>query len=94
MAVSKKNIALGLIPVLGIGWYLFRPELLFINQSVNESLPTSASNEQKTILKKGTFTSYSHETTVDAQIIKIGKKITFAFPISTQVMDQTYTYIL
>jgi hypothetical protein len=53
---------------------LFRPELLFINQSVNESFPTSASaqtvshNQTSTILATGQFHDGAHETRGTASI--------------------------
>ena len=38
--MSKRKIIIGLgVVVLAIGWYAFRPELLFINQTVNEEFP-------------------------------------------------------
>ena len=38
----KRRIWIAAVVVLGgIGWYLFRPELLFVNKQVNETLTTS-----------------------------------------------------
>ena len=41
--MSKRNIIISVgIVVLAIGWYAFRPELLFVNKTVNEELPGGA----------------------------------------------------
>jgi len=38
--MSKRNILIGVsVVVLAIGWYAFRPELIFINKTVNEEFP-------------------------------------------------------
>ncbi len=69
----KKFILLGSVPVLGLAWALFRPELIFVNQQVNEKLTVSAGQTAMT-LAKGEFKSYSHETTGNAEIVKVGDK--------------------
>ena len=70
---TKLILAITSVPVLAIGWALFRPELLFVNQSVNEKLPVSASQTVKP-QSKGTFASYAHETTGTAQILEVDGK--------------------
>ena len=65
-----------------IGWYLFRPERIFIDTAVNESLPeagdtdATAADGPKT-LSKGTFHGVAHDATGNAEIIELadGKKI-------------------
>jgi hypothetical protein len=58
-----------IIVVVAIGWYLFRPELLFINRTVNEALPPAAvtasmnKTTQPVPLSQGRFHSIAHETT-------------------------------
>ena len=38
--MSKRSIIIGVgVIVLAIGWYAFRPELLFVNQTVHEEFP-------------------------------------------------------
>ena len=40
--MSKRNLFIGIgVIALAIAWYAFRPELLFINKTVNEGLPTT-----------------------------------------------------
>jgi hypothetical protein len=54
--------------VLAIGWYLFRPELLFVNKTVDEALPglagagTAGSTTHPSILSTGRFHSVAHES--------------------------------
>ena len=54
--------------VVAIGWYLFRPELLFISHRVNEPFPTTAtqqttsSNLAPLILSQGRFHGVAHAT--------------------------------
>ena len=40
--MSKRNLIIGLgVIALVIAWYAFRPELLFVNKTVNEQLPVA-----------------------------------------------------
>jgi hypothetical protein len=60
--MSKKTVVLVALVIVAVaGWYAFRPERLFINQRVNEQLPTaSAATTSK--LVSGQFHSGAHET--------------------------------
>jgi hypothetical protein len=63
----------------GIGWYAFRPELLFVRKSVNESLPVAVAQSAApgnaeagaTVLVKGQFKSIAHETKGSATIYRL-----------------------
>jgi Electron transfer DM13 len=54
--------------VVAIGWYLFRPELLFISHSVNETFPTTATQPTTPahltprLLSQGRFHGVAHAT--------------------------------
>jgi hypothetical protein len=50
--MNKRNLIIGLVIVLAIAWYAFRPELLFINKTVNEQLPAVQSASMA--MSKGT----------------------------------------
>jgi hypothetical protein len=64
-------IVLGLVVLVG-GWYLFRPERLFINQEVSESLPTTqASGAGPKALAEGSFHGVAHETQGQATILEL-----------------------
>ncbi len=57
---------LGLI-IVGIAWYLFRPERLWVNRTVNESLPALAAGQPSSsiepkVLASGRFHGVAHET--------------------------------
>ncbi|HWP92556.1 MAG TPA: DM13 domain-containing protein [Thermodesulfobacteriota bacterium] len=75
-------IILALI-VIGVAWYLFRPERILINQTVNEEFPagTSAesvkSGDSATVLVSGNFHGVAHETKGVATIYELpgGKKV-------------------
>jgi hypothetical protein len=74
--MSKRNIIIGVgVVVLAIGWYAFRPELIFINKTVNEEFPGGAaiaSIEQGPMaITKGNFKSLAHETKGTASIYQL-----------------------
>ena len=66
--MSNKKIAILTIgfAAAGIAWYAFRPELLFVNQKVNESLPGVAQAAtgpgQPMALFRGKFRGIAHKT--------------------------------
>jgi len=63
------------IVAVGIGWYAFRPERLFIDKTVNESLPQVARDPNvdanPMALLKGQFHSNAHETTGTATVLQL-----------------------
>lgn len=65
---TKSKIALAVLPLLVAGWALFRPELLFLENRVDEPLDITR------VLKQGSFVSYAHETTGEAKIVEAGGK--------------------
>jgi hypothetical protein len=77
--MRSRTWVIGLVVLGGIGWYLFRPELLFVNKRVNEELAvvpaTSAMAAEATApaaLAAGQFHSVSHETKGTATIHDLG----------------------
>jgi hypothetical protein len=58
------------------GWALFRPELLFVNTSVDEAFPAayspSSDSEPSTLLASGQFHDGAHETKGMATIYEVG----------------------
>lgn len=71
--MNKRNIIItAAIIILGMGWYAFRPELLFVNKQVNEQFPAGAQVASGTVsLAKGNFKSLAHETKGLATIYKL-----------------------
>jgi Electron transfer DM13 len=78
--MQTRRLILGSIAVVAIalGWYLFRPELLFVTKTVNEALPGStiaasaSKHTQSTVLATGRFHSVAHKTTGTATIHHLG----------------------
>jgi Electron transfer DM13 len=75
--MSKRNIVIGAgVLALAVAWYAFRPELLFINKTVNEEFPGGASmasiEKGPMAITKGSFKSLAHETKGTAAIYQLG----------------------
>ena len=71
--MSRRTWVVGLAVLGGIGWYAFRPELLFVRKQVNEGLPavaaqTTAPNQA---LASGRFHSVAHETRGMATVLRL-----------------------
>lgn len=68
--MRRRTWIAGLVVLGAIGWYLFRPELLFVKTKVNESLPVevaartemAADAGEAGVLLRGEFHSVAHET--------------------------------
>lgn len=79
--MNRKYIFLigAFVIVGGILWSLFRPEKLFIDKKVNETLPQTEmkSKETKQVISEGQFQSGVHETKGTATIYQLadGKRI-------------------
>ena len=78
MRARTAIIALSVLIVAGIGWYLFRPERLLIDQTVNERFPggtaVQSPSQAATIpveLVSGHFASVAHETKGQAVIYRL-----------------------
>ena len=78
--MRKRNLLIGLaiIAVAG-GWYAFRPERLFVNKTVNESLGAVTTSGAATpaaaapmTLATGSFHSNAHDTRGMASVIDLG----------------------
>jgi Electron transfer DM13 len=78
--MQKLKLTIGsiVVVVVAIAWYLFRPELIFVNKTVNEALPQNATiagtaeDPQSTVLATGCFHSIAHETSGVATIHQLG----------------------
>ena len=76
--MKRRTWVIGLAVVAAAGWYLFRPELLFVHKRVNEALPAaiSAAGEGRSsagatvsaTLLTGRFHSVAHETRGSATV--------------------------
>jgi hypothetical protein len=74
--MTKRNIIISVgIVVLAVGWYAFRPELLFVNKAVNEEFPGGAAmasiEKEPMAVTKGNFKGLAHETKGLASIYQL-----------------------
>jgi hypothetical protein len=68
---------------VGVVWYLFRPELLFVDKTVNESFPAGAATAMRggapkhMTLAAGEFRGLAHDTKGTATIYEVtgGKRV-------------------
>jgi hypothetical protein len=94
--MSKKlAIVLVALVIIGAGaWYAFRPERLFINQTVNEQFPTAAAATNK--LATGQFHSGAHETRGTATVFQLadGKKMLRLTDFSTSNGPDVHVYLV
>jgi hypothetical protein len=74
--ITRKRLIVSVL-LLGVvgAWYMFRPELLFIDSRVSESLPgtanTSGAVRQPVVLASGRFHSVAHPTAGSAMIYQL-----------------------
>jgi hypothetical protein len=77
--MTRKKLLYGLAVIVAIAlWAAFRPERLFVNAKVNETMPASASaNASETILASGSFHSVAHKSAGQATIYQLagGKRL-------------------
>jgi hypothetical protein len=61
----KKRQVIGVtaVAILGVAWYLFRPELLFINRQVKEEFPSAnaSTGDRQLLVARGSFHGVAHE---------------------------------
>jgi hypothetical protein len=88
------------LPVVFILWYLFRPELLFIDSRVSEALPEIAGGQdhgsKQTILAQGAFHSVAHESQGEATIYQLsdGKRFVRFTDFQTSNGPAVYVYLV
>jgi hypothetical protein len=100
--MNKKAILMvaGLVVLVG-GWYLFRPELLFVNQSVNETLPgatlaTTAGRTGPQALAVGRFHGVAHEGAGVATLYQLpgGQRVLRLTEFSTSNGPALHVYLV
>jgi len=93
-------IVIGIAAVLLVGWYLFRPELLFVNRTVSEEFPaaprsSAAGSEMPQQLLSGHFKGYAHETHGTAAIYDInGKRVLRLTNFKTSNGPDVHVYLV
>jgi len=96
--MSKHKLIIAAIIVSGgVAWYAFRPERLFVNKTVSESLPTalSAAAPQPISLESGNFHEGAHKTSGMATIYQLddGKRILRLTNFATSNGPDVHVYL-
>lgn len=79
--MNRRVVVAALAVLGGVGWYLFRPELVFLDKQVNEELGATASAQTgaptgPTALAVGAFHSVAHETRGTATVLEVeGRRV-------------------
>lgn len=102
--MSKRSFIIGIgIISLAIAWYAFRPELLFVNKTVNEELPTAqmtsiamSKGTEPTVLGKGDFRGLAHETKGEVTVHQLadGKRILRLTNFETSNGPDVHVYLV
>ena len=89
--------------MLAIAWYAFRPELLFINKTVNEQLPVvqsasmaASKGTEPMVLEKGDFHGLAHETKGVATVHQLadGKRVLRLTNFETSNGPDVHVYLV
>jgi hypothetical protein len=93
--MSRKMLVLLPVAIVAfVAWYAFRPERLFINQRVNEQVPTASMANTK--LATGQFHSGAHETKGTATVLQLadGKKTLRLSDFATSNGPDVHVYLV
>jgi hypothetical protein len=102
--MNRRRTIVGAVAIAGaIGWYLFRPERLFVNQTVNESLAQAATTSDPvyagaapTLVAAGKFHGVHHETMGRASIYRLpdGKRVLRFTEFETSNGPDVHIYLI
>ena len=95
--MKRKSLIYGAAVILAIGlWTAFRPERLFLNAKVNESMPAGLSNVSQTVLGSGSFHSVAHETKGIASLYQLadGKRVLRLTNFETSNGPDVHVYLV
>jgi hypothetical protein len=93
--MTRKFSVVLVVAIVGfIAWYAFRPERLFINQTVNEQFPTASAASDK--LASGQFRTAAHETKGTATVFQLadGKKALRLTDFATSNGPDVHVYLV
>ncbi len=93
--MSRKIPVVLAVAIIGlVAWYAFRPERLFINQTVNEQFPTASAASSK--LASGQFHTAAHETKGTATVFQLadGKKTLRLTDFATSNGPDVHVYLV
>src|SRR4051794_26662131 len=102
--MNKRNLLIGMgIIALAAGWYAFRPELLFVNKTVNQELPGIAATSlamsktsEPLVLARGDFRGLAHDTGGAATVHQLadGKRILRLSNFETSNGPDVHVYLV
>jgi Electron transfer DM13 len=97
--MSKRSIIIGVgVVMLGVLWYAFRPELLFVNKTVREEFPGGPAMASKgpMVVTKGNFKGLAHETKGLASIYQLadGKRTLRLTEFATSNGPDVHVYLV
>ena len=95
--MKRKNLIYGLAVILAIAlWAAFRPERLFVNAKVNETMPAGLENGSETVLASGSFHGVAHDTKGTASIYHLadGKRILRLTNFETSNGPDVHVYLI
>ena len=99
--ISKPIIIAAAVVLGAVAWYAFRPERLFIDATVNESLASVSTNDAASpaapvALASGMFHSNAHETSGTATILSLpdGRRILRLTSFSTSNGPDVRVYLV
>ena len=93
--MKRKKLIYGVAVILAIGlWAAFRPERLFVNAKVNETMPAGLATE--TVLASGSFHSVAHGTKGTASIYQLadGKRFLRLANFETSNGPDVHVYLV
>ena len=93
--MTRKFSVVLVVAIVGlVAWYAFRPERLFINQTVNEQFPTASAASDK--LASGQFHSAAHETKGTATVFQLagGKQALRLTDFATSNGPDVHVYLV
>lgn len=84
------------LAVVGAGWYLFRPELLFLNAKVHEDFPAAAADSTSMALLTGRFHDVAHKSAGMAAIHQLhnGKQVLRLTDFETSNGPDVHVYLV
>jgi hypothetical protein len=96
VSMSRKRLFLIGLAVLVGGWYLFRPERVFIQTKVSEQLPGQGAAGSPQTLLKGRFHSVAHETRGAASVYRLpdGKQVLRFTEFQTSNGPDVHVYLV
>jgi hypothetical protein len=96
--MKRKTLIYGLVVLAAVvAWAAFRPERLFVNAKVNESLPTTTmSGNTETVLASGKFHGVAHESSGQASVYQLadGKRILRFTNFATSNGPDVHVYLV